>query len=384
MRRAISERVAPFIAFGVSDSGERRQLFYEGQTEQKAPPDFGELYFDLASLTKVISTTSWCYELCAAGALSLAEPLGEKLPELSGALARAPLSDLLSHRSGLPAHRPFYEGFAGPRRAGGEPRGFKARIRQMICRSPLEHLPGEVECYSDLGFLLLEWLCERAARRSLEERWATLPLHCAEGAGFHFRPLAPDSPAERAQEATHSRVSARGPAPLAPRWRGARCYVPTERCPWRERLLCAEVHDDNCWLMGGVAGHAGLFGTLPQVLAFGEEIIRAYHHRGGPFAAQAAVLREAFQPARSSRGGSFLLGWDSPSSPPAYSSAGRGFSARSVGHLGFTGTSLWLDLEREVAMVLLSNRVCPSRDGGAGIRWLRPQLHDAAWAFLQR
>ena len=136
--------------------------------------------------------------------------------------------------------------------------------------------------------------------------------------------------------------------------------------------------------MGGVAGHAGLFGTLPQVLTFGEEIIRAYHHREGPFAAQATVLQEVFQPTQRAQGGSFLLGWDSPSPPPAYSSAGRGFSQRSVGHLGFTGTSLWLDLEQEVVMVLLSNRVCPSRDGGLGIRWLRPQLHDAAWAFLQR
>ena len=376
LRRAISEEVAPQLAFGLSASEGPQQLFYTNQASSSEVDAPAREYFDLASLTKALTTVTWTYQLVARGALTFEAELGILLPELRGRLAKATISDLLTHRSGLPAHRPFFSGLMAPRVTGQSPGVLKACVREMIARTPVdENLCGET-CYSDLGFLLLEWACERASGEPLERCWMGLPLH-GQSEQLHFRPLPPEEVTPRPQERKTTASTSFSSERI-----GEQLYVPTERCGWRQRLLCGEVHDDNCWLIGGVGGHAGLFGTLEQVLSFGRAILDACHRAQGPLAElhsllQETLLREARSP------GNFLFGWDTPSPPPKYSSAGRRFGAYTIGHLGFTGTSIWIDLEQEVVMTLLSNRVCPDRTRGAGIRWLRPRLHDAAWASLQ-
>ena len=147
--------------------------------------------------------------------------------------------------------------------------------------------------------------------------------------------------------------------------------APTEHCPWRKRVLCGEVHDDNAYAMGGVAGHSGLFASAKDLdILLGR--LKDSYHGVNPLVPQ-GLIREFWTRDGSVPESTWCLGWDTPS--PSGSSAGAHFSANSVGHLGFTGTSVWLDLERDRHVILLSNRVHPSRDNEA-IRAFRPVIHD--------
>jgi len=147
--------------------------------------------------------------------------------------------------------------------------------------------------------------------------------------------------------------------------------APTERCPWRKRLLCGEVHDDNAWVMGGVAGHAGLFSSARDIDSLLNCLQRCYEGEDD-FIPQ-AIIREFWTVNAAVPGSTWALGWDTPAATG--SAAGTLFSSHTVGHLGFTGTSIWLDLDRRRHIVLLSNRVHPTRENDA-IREFRPILHD--------
>jgi CubicO group peptidase (beta-lactamase class C family) len=149
--------------------------------------------------------------------------------------------------------------------------------------------------------------------------------------------------------------------------------APTERCAWRRRILCGEVHDDNAYAMGGVAGHAGLFGSAADVAALAGRLHVCW--RGEDDFVPREIVREFWARAGQVPDSTWALGWDTPS--PEGSSAGRHIGPEAVGHLGFTGTSLWVDLARGLEIVLLTNRVHPARDNER-IRELRPRVHDAA------
>ena len=158
-------------------------------------------------------------------------------------------------------------------------------------------------------------------------------------------------------------------------WRH-RC-APTEVDPWRGRLLAGEVHDENCWALGGAAGHAGLFGTAAAVGTFARAVMRTI--QGEPILSEPSTMREFIARAavpRSSR----ALGWDTmlPTS-----SCGTKMSPTAIGHTGFTGTSLWIDWEKDRYVVLLTNRVHPTRTNEA-IRAIRPRVHDAVVEVLAR
>ncbi len=344
LRRALHEGVAPAVALGVLHRGQRK-TWYGGVLHPgaNAPAAGAGTCFDLASLTKPITTLTWCLRLVEAGLLELDAPIGELAPVKQPALRSAPLHQLLSHTSGLPAHREYFRGLAGAALAGRHPQ-VRSAVRRMLARGELEAAPGAQERYSDLGFLLLEWICERADR-PLTEVWPSLPLH---GEELLFSP----------DDAT-------------------RCAA-TERCPWRGRLLQGEVHDDNCWAMGGVAGHAGLFGTLDGVLAF---VAALFETQAGasPLGISPELFAETIDRRHMHPRGTRVLGWDTPT--PGASSAGRFIGRGAIGHLGFTGTSMWIDFEAELGVVLLTNRVCPSRHN-EGIRWFRPAIHEAVWGAL--
>lgn len=360
MRKALAEHVAPAIAFGVVRSNSIVLCELAGRTRPDGPPVTPATIYDLASLTKPLTTTLWFWHLHAHGRIDLDTPIGEVVSVAAPALAECPVWRLLTHTTGLPAHRPFFEGLGRSVLHSGRHASARTAIRRMIAHTTLVVQPGEREIYSDLGYLLLEQICE-AISAPLENAWPGLPGHGVDA--LHFRPLADHASTSKADAATEADAATAS-------------YAATEACPWRERLLQGEVHDDNCWTLGGVGGHAGTFGTLNATLSAAQAWLRAARGDGRALELPDDVVPMSLLARWRHPLGGRVLGWDTPSA--VGSTAGQHFGPRSFGHLGFTGTSIWIDPDADVGMVLLTNRVCPSR-ASTGIRWLRPQLHDVAW-----
>ncbi len=365
LHAAVDAGVTPGACLAFGRVGEPPVLICAGTTEYgpDASPVTDHTIYDLASLTKPLCTTAAAMLLAQQGALDLDAPLSKYLPTFRGGLReRVRVRHLLAHESGLVWWLPLYRELAplpaGPARL--------AAVRRRILELNPELEPGCRAVYSDPGFLLLHEVLLAAggqppaalAKRALWDRW---------GLELRFVDLLV-TPGGSSRPATVSRH-----ALLADR-----SVASTEDCPWRKRVLRAEVHDDNAHFMGGVAPHAGLFGTALDVLGFGLGLLGCWLglveqplERG----ALDGFLRRRGEAA----GSTWVLGWDTPS--PSGSSAGRLVSAKAVGHLGFTGTSLWIDPTRQAAVVLLTNRVHPTRSDER-IKELRPAVHDAVWALL--
>jgi CubicO group peptidase (beta-lactamase class C family) len=307
--------------------------------EPDAAPVEASTIYDLASLTKVIVTTTLAMRAVDDGVLTLDDEVRAWLPAWRGAdRAGVAIRDLLAHCSGLPAYLPFFRDCSG-----------RAEFEAAICETALEYPPRTAAIYSDLGFILLGFILEDArAKGPIVDPAASL-------AG-QFRTLA----------------SYLTPEPLVfrpPRyWRDR--IAPTEHDAFRGRMLVGEVHDENAWALGGVAGHAGLFGTAGAVGAFARA---ALHTLKGERVLARPETFAAFIQRTGIPGSSRALGWDTML--PTSSCGGR-LSPTAIGHTGFTGTSLWIDWEREFYVVLLTNRVHPSREND-GIRLIRHRLHDA-------
>ncbi len=289
--------------------------------------------YDIASLTKVVATTSMAMMLVDAGRLDLDKPVRDFIPRfLGGAKDRVSVRHLLTHSSGLDWWAPLYTDTRG-----------RAAFLERILAMDLVYEPGSKSLYSDLGLILLGEVLERVAGEALDD-FARKRL---------FEPLGMRATLFRPGPELRARIA------------------PTEDDPWRARVLQGEVHDENAHALGGVAPHAGLFSTAPDLARFAQMLLY-----GGVFEHQRLVSRETLE--RFTRragipGSSRALGWDTPSEG---SSAGTLLSARAFGHTGFTGTSLWLDPERELFVLLLTNRVHPTRDNQA-IREVRPAVADA-------
>jgi CubicO group peptidase (beta-lactamase class C family) len=271
------------------------------------------------------------------------------------------LRHLLAHCGGLAAWRPFHRDIVREERQGRPnfvaTRGAKEFVYEQIHRERPEYAAGTRSVYSDLGFIVLGELVETLGHMPLDR-------FCQERI---FRPLGLRSMAF--VDLSLVRLHRMTPA--------VDMIAPTERCPWRKRVLCGEVHDDNAYAMGGVAGHAGLFGSAIDVDGLIGRLRACY--RGEDSFVPTEIVREFWTRDDTVRDSTWALGWDTPST--AGSSAGRHFGPRSVGHLGFTGTSVWVDLERDVHVILLTNRVHPSRDNER-IREIRPRVHDVAMEAL--
>jgi CubicO group peptidase (beta-lactamase class C family) len=303
--------------------------------------------FDLASLTKPLVTTPALMLLAQQSKLALDEPIGSHQRWLKGTDKEAiTIRALLNHTAGLPAYRPFYRDLQQVDSAGR-----KEALKQALAKVPLEAKPGQT-VYSDLGFILLGLLVEEITQQRLDAVahqlvFAPLGIGCKQEPRLFF------SDASSPSATVLENVAA------------------TEICPWRNRLLEGVVHDENAFVMGGVAGHAGLFGDALGVFHLARAMADAYSGRQPGGWLRTETLQRFFR--RDARG-SRPLGFDSPSEADA--SCGRHFSDNTVGHLGFTGTSLWMDLDQAVIVVLLTNRVHPSRRNER-IRSFRPRLHDA-------
>jgi serine-type D-Ala-D-Ala carboxypeptidase len=303
--------------------------------------------FDLASLTKPLATTLALMVLVDRGLISLTTPLGAILPYdwLLPDKHRLTLRSLLTHRSGLPDWRPFYaEVLAAP--ASARP----TLLERLAAAIPLEQAPDTLTLYSDLGFMLLKAAVEHVSGKNLDQ-------FCQEEI---YRPL---------------RLNSLGFTPLPKPTKTDNClYAATEAGLIPGRPEAGEVHDENAWAAGGVAGHAGLFGTGRKVFELVAWLYRAYRNEpAGPLTPRVVQLFFTVPP-----GADRAHGLDTPSGDPAQRAAGRYFSAHSVGHLGFTGTSFWLDLMTGQMVVLLTNRVHLGRDDKTKIRAFRPRFHEAA------
>jgi CubicO group peptidase (beta-lactamase class C family) len=312
--------------------------------------------YDLSSLTKALSTTVAVMMLARDGKFRLDDRVTRFFPNFGvhGKIS-VTFRHLLAHCSGLPAWRPFYQRVAEIEKGGRvnfmASSGAKEFIYEEIHREKPEATPCTKAIYSDEGFITLGETIEKVSSVALNR-------FCREKI---FRPLG-----LRATDYIDiSLVRSRRLEPVAD------MFAPTEICPSRKRMLVGEVDDENAFAMGGVAGHAGLFAPVREVDRIAAELIACYAGRSD-FVPQ-RIIREFWTRDKTVAGSTWALGWDTPSSQG--SSSGHHFSPQAVGHLGFTGTSIWIEPAREIAVSMLTNRVHPKRDNQA-IREFRPKIHD--------
>ncbi len=341
LAEAVGRRVFPAAVAEVGSSAGATWRHAVGRLHEgeDAPPATLDTIFNLASLTKPIATTTLLLRLADRGLVSIDDRVGRWLSGWRGPDREAvTLRDLLEHAAGLTAHLPYYKDCHG-----------RAEFEQSICATPLEYVPRTQAIYSDLGFILLGFVVADAGGRPIDAQFEDIRAELG-GPELVFRP----------PKAWHGRTA------------------PTGLDAWRGRVLRGEVHDRNAWALGGVAGHAGLFGTAPAVGDVARAMLRAWHGgAGAPTLARPESVR-ALAARSHVPGSSRALGWDGMRPT---SSCGTLMHSTAIGHTGYTGTSLWIDVARDVYVVLLSNRVHP-HDKDQSILEVRPRFHDTVMKAL--
>ena len=262
---------------------------------------------------------------------------------------------LLAHCSGLAAWKPYFEEIVKGEKEGGlkyvASRAAESFVYERVHREKPLAPAGARVLYSDLGFIVLSEIVEQISGRSFDR-------FCQERI---FQPLGLES----TFFVDLTQLLARRFQP------DLKKVAPTENCPWRKKILCGEVHDENAYAMGGVAGHAGLFSSARDIHRYLSRLRRCYDGKDSFLPAD--LVKEFLKRDETVSGSTYALGWDTPT--PTNSSSGGQFSPLSVGHLGFTGGSIWCDLEKNCSITLLTNRIHPSKNNNK-IRDFRPHIHD--------
>ena len=347
LEKAIAERAFPGAAYGVLHGGRIAALEAVGRFtyDPDSPAIEPDTVFDLASVTKVVATTAAAMLLIDRGLFNLDTRVGDILPGFvvgmapGGGKDRVTLRMLLAHTSGLVGYAPLFRACTTP-----------AALLREILHLPLEAPPGSRTEYSDFGFILLGKIIEILGARPLDEL-------CA---GEIFAPLSLNS----------TRFCPRA---------DQRPYIPPteEDTTFRHRVIQGEVQDEHAFVLGGIAGHAGLFSNVRDLLGFAQCILEQGRAPGGKTVFHEQTIRRFTARQMESQDGngdvSRALGWDVPTGE---SSSGHHFGPRSIGHLGYSGTSLWIDPDQSLAVALLTNRTWPDRSSNA-IRQVRPAFHDA-------
>jgi serine-type D-Ala-D-Ala carboxypeptidase len=382
LREAVARRAFPAASIAVTKAGKLVALKSFGtlvfeeelgdlSTISPSRPEGGDFtprvtpstLFDLASLTKVVGTTTMAMILYERGLLELEAPIAGVVPEfLTDDRRRLGVTFrmLLAHSSGLPAYEKLFL------RAGG-----RQQLLQTAFTTPLSADPGTRAEYSDIGFIILGIALERLADEPLDlfsqrQIFGALPMpHTSFNPAAEIHPKIPPTADERqpqygagtcALEPRESTPAQSGPSPQKP------------RSTFRDRIIQGEVQDENAFVLGGVAGHAGLFSTAEDMARFAQVMLSG----GSPILRPETIAlftRREISPAGTSR----ALGWDTPSTP---SQSGKHFGPHSYGHLGYTGTSLWVDPDDQLSVTLLTNRTWPDGSNHS-IRLVRPRVHDA-------
>ncbi len=334
IERAISKKIFPCACLEI---GRTEDILWRGafghlSYERKSTAADHNTIFDLASLTKVIATAPLAMQHVDARRWALSDYVTQHLRSWCGADRElVTIEDLLAHTSGLQAYLPLFQERVDPQ-----------QYKETLCRLPLQYAPRSESVYSDLGFILLGFMIEDLTNMTLDDQFRNM----AESSGLNeIQFLPPNSWKKRT--------------------------APTGDNQMRGRCLIGEVHDDNGWALGGVAGHTGLFGSTSAVGRFARIILGDF--RGGQTLVSPATL-QTFTRKTNIPNSSRALGWDTmlPTS-----SCGSRFSRSAIGHTGFTGTSLWIDPELDLYIACLTNRVHQTADSNAMQRF-RPELHDAA------
>jgi serine-type D-Ala-D-Ala carboxypeptidase len=305
-------------------------------------------FFDLASLTKPLVTALSFLAIMEEGGFDLHSKLGRvllrKVPEQMGGVE---IGQLLAHCSGLAAYRPYFKELINIEEVPER----RESLFENILAEKFEYPPGSKHVYSDLGYIILGMAIEELSGLPLDVYWSEKIL---KPIGLQdkllFNPIRNTS--------------------------STALFAATEKCPWSGDMLSGVVHDENCRAVGGVAGHAGLFGTVDGVLELCNHLVRQFRGEETHPAYSNEKLRQLLTRHGDS---SWMYGFDTPSK--IGSSSGMYFSDQSAGHLGFTGTSFWIDLARGISVVLLTNRVHPTREND-DIRRLRPLFHDTVMKAL--
>ncbi len=347
LEQAVSDRVFPGCAFAVLFPGQKDAFLDSTQAmgrltyDPNSPRVEPGTVFDLASLTKVLATTMAVMQLYDRQQLALDAPLTEWLPEFAAAdptdtrRSRVTLRMLLDHSSGLPGYARLFESAHS-----------RSAMVEACLRQPLTADPATRAEYSDIGFILLGHLVEKLTGERLD---SYCRREIFEPLGMSTTRYCPD------QEMRAS-------------------IPPTENDhSFRHRIVQGEVHDENASVMDGVGGHAGLFSNAVDPLRVATCMLGGGVTSSGMQLFSAETVSHFTKRSEEPPGTSRALGWDTPSTP---SSSGGFFSQRSIGHLGYTGTSLWIDLDAGIAVTLLTNRTWPNRSNQA-IREVRPRFHDA-------
>ncbi|HET8654460.1 MAG TPA: serine hydrolase [Longimicrobiaceae bacterium] len=304
----------------------------QGRVTPRLFPVTDSTIYDLASLTKVVATTTAAMILEDEGKLQIDRPVAFYLPEFDdSSKAGITVRMLLTHRGGLEAFAPLYQTLRG-----------REQYLQAINSRPLAYAPGTQTVYSDWDFILMQFIVEHITGEPLD-RFVQERV---------FGPLGMSDTGYRPAAALRDRIA------------------PTEVEPFRGGKVWGEVHDENAWALGGVSGHAGLFSSARDLAVFAQMLLNGGEYHGVRILRPETIARWT---ARQYPGSSRALGWDTPS---PRSSAGHYFSPRSFGHTGFTGTSIWVDPQKDLFVVLLTNRVDPTRENERHIP-LRRAVADA-------
>lgn len=349
MQQALADGVFPGGVLMYSVEGEVRfcQAYGVANLDSQRPVTT-DTYFDLASLTKPLATTLAVMKLVDDGRMRIDHTLADLLPGFSNSdKAEITVLHLLCHNSGLPDYQAYYKIL--------KQHPFQERIsilHDQLRGEALVYPTGTRTVYSDIGFLLLQWMIETVAGKRLDRYLYQSVYNPLKLNDLFYIDLS--------QEKSEKRL-----------------FAATERCPHRNILVEGVVHDENAYYMGGVAGHTGLFGTAGDVHRLLSELMQAYHGAQSAVFYPDTVRTFLHRPVHAER----ALGFDVPSGK--LSSSGRFFSKNhTVGHLGYTGTSFWMDLSKKIIVILLTNRVHPTRKNER-IKRFRPQIHDHVMTSLQ-
>lgn len=353
----IKNGVFPCAAVGVcfknGDENKKTILFVKNIiNKNKKSLLINKKLFDIASLTKPFATVLSLLSLVKEKKLTINDKLIDILPDkdMSEVIGSVTIEQLLSHSAGFPDHREYYK-YLLKIPVGNR----KDLLFNLLLKEPLVYQPGSKVIYSDLGYMLLGILIEKISGMEQDyyfNKMITGPIGLEEH--IFYNPIGSEE---------HRKEQ----------------FAPVEDCPWRGRVLQGEVSDENCWALGGVAGHAGLYGDIYGVLELTELIMDIWLGKRTHPNINSQDLTSFLQRRSTIAGNTWCLGFDTPT--PGKSSSGKYLSTTSVGHLGFTGTSFWIDPERELAIVILSNRVHPSRDNEL-IKQFRPAFHDKVVELL--
>ena len=337
--RAVADHAFPGGVLAVGYQGELEVHAFGRQAyDANSPAITPATIFDAASLTKAVATTTLVAMQVDAGRLALDLPVARYVPEWNSGpnpewRKTVTIRNLLTHTSGLPAHKDYFLTVHS-----------KREMVEAICNEPLEYAPGTKTIYSDLGFILLGEILERTTGKTVDQL----------ASERIFTPLGMADSSFNPSKSLVNRIA------------------PTENdTTFRKRLLQGEVDDENAFAMGGIAGHAGMFSTASDLAAFCQMLLNGGMYAQNRLLTRATIAQfTATQPVGDK---TFTLGWMVPT---PNSSSGQYFSPRSFGHLGFTGTSIWIDPDRQLFVILLTNRVNPTRANDK-ITAVRPTVHDA-------